>query len=718
MKKVLSRLSGVTRSGEDFKAYCPAHKDDAPSLAISQGEGGRVLLNCHAGCPTDAIMAAAGLEWGDLFTEGHADAYEGEKKVRAGDRYLDLLNSVYRKLIGRLSLSDEHRKDLLARGLSIRDIDRNGYRSLSVVSVAKAARALWDEYKEDLLKVPGFSMGYERRTAVLESNYGLLIPVRTVGGKIAACQIRTGEKGRKYVWLSSPEAPSGAPAHVPEGVRPSNEVVVTEGPLKADVVFARTGRAVVAVPGVGNWRDGLPSVATLAPDRVLMAFDMDWQTKDHVREQLEQFEFQLRKGGLAVRRLEWDPKHKGIDDVLLAGGDPFAVAAAPGPGGVAPDRVPADPAVRPAAVAPRKGRYVLPAVESERGVFFVRASDIKPQPVEWLWDGVIPFGAISSLEGDPGLGKSTLTCLMAAAASTGKPLLPGMKQQDPMKVVIMSGEDDISRTYHPRLEMAGADMDNIEFITACRGSANRKKIGKEDLLVTFPDNTEQIGGDLIARGVRLFIVDPLFSFLSSDVDSHKDADIRRVLYGLHQLVQDGDMAMTIIRHMNKDTSKSFLHRGSGSIGISGQARSVLTLTRDPDNEDRRLLFHVKNNLGPRMRTQRSTMVAGPNGGNTLRDWEAVDLREEDLAKKEDAKDLPARENWLLWKVAGRPDGVPVAEIVQEAGVFGWDRKDMEKIKQKRKIRSAKVNGVQCWLPPLDPKSFADEKGATDGKKRG
>ncbi len=39
-------------------ARCPAHDDREPSLSISAGDEGRVLVCCHAGCPQAAVVAA------------------------------------------------------------------------------------------------------------------------------------------------------------------------------------------------------------------------------------------------------------------------------------------------------------------------------------------------------------------------------------------------------------------------------------------------------------------------------------------------------------------------------------------------------------------------------------------------------------------------------------------------------------------------------------
>jgi hypothetical protein len=52
------------------------------------------------------------------------------------------------------------------------------------------------------------------------------------------------------------------------------------------------------------------------------------------------------------------------------------------------------------------------------------ASEVKPQPIEWFWEGHIAFGKITVLDGDPGLGKSTVLIDLASRLSTGRPM-PG-----------------------------------------------------------------------------------------------------------------------------------------------------------------------------------------------------------------------------------------------------------------------------------------------------
>ena len=65
--KVRALLRGVGASGGAWSARCPKHDDRENSLSIGEGDDGRVLLKCFAGCSADAIVEVLGLELRDLF---------------------------------------------------------------------------------------------------------------------------------------------------------------------------------------------------------------------------------------------------------------------------------------------------------------------------------------------------------------------------------------------------------------------------------------------------------------------------------------------------------------------------------------------------------------------------------------------------------------------------------------------------------------------------
>jgi 5S rRNA maturation endonuclease (ribonuclease M5) len=66
------------------QAQCPAHPDRTPSLSITEADG-KALVYCHAGCSIEDILAALGLENGDLF----ADDSNGHRDEEQVYRYLD-----------------------------------------------------------------------------------------------------------------------------------------------------------------------------------------------------------------------------------------------------------------------------------------------------------------------------------------------------------------------------------------------------------------------------------------------------------------------------------------------------------------------------------------------------------------------------------------------------------------------------------------------------
>lgn len=54
----IARALGGRKSGKDWAARCPAHDDKNPSLSISDGDGSKPLVHCHAGCDQRAVIEA------------------------------------------------------------------------------------------------------------------------------------------------------------------------------------------------------------------------------------------------------------------------------------------------------------------------------------------------------------------------------------------------------------------------------------------------------------------------------------------------------------------------------------------------------------------------------------------------------------------------------------------------------------------------------------
>src|SRR5262245_17477235 len=56
--ETLAMALGGRKAGAAWMARCPAHQDRDPSLAITDGKDGRVLVRCHAGCDQRVVIEA------------------------------------------------------------------------------------------------------------------------------------------------------------------------------------------------------------------------------------------------------------------------------------------------------------------------------------------------------------------------------------------------------------------------------------------------------------------------------------------------------------------------------------------------------------------------------------------------------------------------------------------------------------------------------------
>jgi RecA-family ATPase len=228
---------------------------------------------------------------------------------------------------------------------------------------------------------------------------------------------------------------------------------------------------------------------------------------------------------------------------------------------------------------------------SADGLEVIRASDVRPTHVDWLWPNRVAMRAVTLLVGEPGVGKSLWSAHLAARLSRGE-LGAGWSA-----TLMSSAEDSLATTVIPRLEAqaAGADLNRVFFATQWRDGGARP--------LTLPDEVGELEERVRQYQARLIIIDPLMARLARQVNSWHDQSVRSALAPLQQLADTNECAVLVIAHLNKGQNTHALQRIGGSIGLAAAARSVLLLGRDPDDPkgergSQRVLAHVKSNLGP------------------------------------------------------------------------------------------------------------------------
>ncbi len=315
------------------------------------------------------------------------------------------------------------------------------------------------------------------------------------------------------------------------------------------------------------------------------------------------------------------------------------------------------------------------------GVNLVSASEIRPEPISWRWEGWLAAGKLHILAGAPGTGKTTIAIAVAATMSCGGRWPDGTPAEQG-DVLIWSGEDDTKDTLVPRLLACGADLSRVHFIgtvTAPEGD-----------LRPFDPATDAAALLQEARGMtvrpKFLIVDPVVSAVAGD--SHKNAEVRRALQPLVDLAQSLRCAVLGITHFTKGSNgRDPVERVTGSLAFGALPRIVMAAAKLPDDDESgasRLLARAKSNIGqdsggfyydlqpvevqeyPGVYTTRLSWGAAVEG--TARELLArseTDADPEERTAKEDAK------GFLLELLADGPVPTKTVQVqVKEAG-YSW-----------------------------------------------
>ncbi len=213
-------------------------------------------------------------------------------------------------------------------------------------------------------------------------------------------------------------------------------------------------------------------------------------------------------------------------------------------------------------------------------------SEVKSEPVKWLWYPYIAIGKITLLQGDPGDGKSTMMMNFIAELSKGGATPDGVAFGRPHKIIYQCSEDGASDTIKPRLEAAGADCRNIAFIN-------------EEVYVGLTLDDERIRDAITECNPQLVVIDPIQSYIGNDSDLQIAVRARKLMRRIGMWASTFNCAIVLIGHLSKREGSKELYRGLGSIDVVASARSVLQVERDVNDTDIRVVRQIKNSLAPK-----------------------------------------------------------------------------------------------------------------------
>lgn len=200
----------------------------------------------------------------------------------------------------------------------------------------------------------------------------------------------------------------------------------------------------------------------------------------------------------------------------------------------------------------------------------IKAHEVAPKKVDWLWRERIPRGMITIVAGKPDVGKGMFAVHVAAALS---------KRGE--NVIYSAQEDDAGMMTRPRLEAAGADLDRV-FLWRFR----------------VPESISELANHVMDNDVKLVIMDPFAAHLSNGISRHSD-NVRVVTGAMSEIAEASGCAFLIVEHALKRVSPK-AHPltaigGSGS-GLPAASRMAFVFGTDPEDHDRKILCCVKANI--------------------------------------------------------------------------------------------------------------------------
>lgn len=495
------------------------------------------------------------------------------------------------------------------------------------------------------------------------------------------------------------------PYHLPEllaAVQAGRAVHVAEGEKDVHAIEAAGGVATCNPGGAGKWRDEYAQ--HFAGADVVVVADRDEPGRKHAR----QVRDSLRGVAASVAVVE-AAEGKDAADHLAAGRglDEFASEGA----------------------LVTKEHEVTKKAAPAPGAQVVRLADVEPEHVSWLWDGYLPLGKVVTIDGDPGVGKSTLTLDLAARVSTGSPMPDGTA---PVKgsVMILSAEDGLADTIRPRLDAAGADPERVITVTGITGPDG------ESRPLSFPEDIPAIEQIITENGVVLVVVDVLMAYLSGQVNSHRDQDVRRALHVLSAMAERTGCCVVVLRHLNKTSGGNAMYRGGGSIGIIGAARAGFMCGADPDDEtgQARVFASVKANLASEPPALAYRLVPDELRGCAHVQWDgpsehrASTLLSEPAGEdeREDRNERTEAADWLVAYLIDNGGEATPADAKKAARDAGIATRTLERARVKAHVRIQRTGfpARTVWLldETVSPQSrqhrqdeIAGEHGETGGE---
>jgi hypothetical protein len=164
------------------------------------------------------------------------------------------------------------------------------------------------------------------------------------------------------------------------------------------------------------------------------------------------------------------------------------------------------------------------------------------------------------------------------------------------------------------------------------------------------------------------------------------------------MAEEKNVAVLVIRHLNKSSAFHSVYRGGGSIGFIGLARMGFLVAKDPENEDRRILAGIKSNLAP-LPPSLSYVIENHAGIPKIA-WGGICYHTADalLAVPQTPEERSAFDEAREFLLEALSDGaINANEVLKQAKRTGISEKTLKRAKKALAVRSEKSQFGGGWL---------------------
>ncbi|MGD0415706.1 MAG: AAA family ATPase [Terriglobales bacterium] len=241
--------------------------------------------------------------------------------------------------------------------------------------------------------------------------------------------------------------------------------------------------------------------------------------------------------------------------------------------------------------------------DTETGLLTNTLEGVVQKNVKWLWKNKIPYGYVTVVAGEEGIGKTTLVSGIVAEQTK--------KGRD---VLLIADEDNPEDTLVPRLNAAGADLSRVHHMEEAAWKKDKLEYAFEILR-----DIGKLEAWLAAHpGVTTVVIDPWLN-CAGGINEYSSKQVRQVFMPLQKIARKFGIVIICIAHFKKGQAGRANEKVGGALAVVQVPRSVLLVARVKeeggvlDGE----LYQTKHNLNPKENGQKFQIVGAVSKRNGI-----------------------------------------------------------------------------------------------------